>query len=99
LTVRNRHDRTRDHEGELGLDDVDVDEMEGFSARTSLTDVLLALAGQVGTAVQLRSFTIDAQIKVTVEWPLVQGISIDAVIGTPSAEKRPGFFTIDAVKA
>lgn len=100
MTLRNRHHRTNDHDGTLDSSDVDVDEIRlpAYPARTPLHDVLAGLVARLEQEVR-RGFTIEATIKRTMEWQLIDGaIRLDAIIGTPSALTYPGFFTMAAVK-
>jgi hypothetical protein len=101
MTLRNRHDRTNDHDGDLDSSDVDVDEIRlpDYPARTPLHDVLTGLLARLGGTPSTRSFTIQAVVKRTMQWQIIAGsFSLDAVIGTPSALVYPGRFTLDAVK-
>lgn len=97
MTLRNRHDRTHDHDGLLDITDVDVDAFEGVIDRTSLTDVLTGLLAIAAPTV--RSFNVQAVLKRTMQWQRVDAmITINATIGTASKDTYPGRFTLSAAK-
>lgn len=94
MTLRNRHDRTSDHDETLDAADVEV-------GGTSLYDVLTALIAGLGGSPPSASklFTLNAVVKRTITWQYIDGsIRMDAIIGTPSALTFPGKFTLASAK-
>lgn len=101
MTLRNRHDRTHDHDGTLSLDDVEIEELEGYPAGTLLADVLAAMAAQVEADAVTRAFTANATLRSVREWPRPNtALALDAIIGSglSSPLTYPGFFTLAATK-
>jgi hypothetical protein len=95
MTVRNRHDRNSDHDGELDLSDTDVDAFWVYPDRTLLTVVLDDLINALPAR---KGVVFSAVIKRTMEWQLIRGsVRLDAVIGSPSPLVFPGFFTARTV--
>lgn len=94
MTLRNRHDRTRDHDGLLDLSDVDVD-------GTPLLNILGDLASLLSGIGSVGEFTIQATVRRTMQWQVIDGsIRMNAILGNgvPSPLTYARTFTINAVK-
>jgi hypothetical protein len=103
MTLRNRHDRSVDHHGSLPSSSVAIEEIRLplYPTGTSLNDVLASLMARLDPGPQTtHTFTLDATFRTTVEWQLIDLITIDAVIGSavPETSTYPGHFKLNAVK-